>query len=267
MLTIARFIVAIMIACFVFTSVSAQTSTVQNSVTITAAAAGERVRITAPAAIVQTHVEIYATSGAKLFDQELKGGNVFDWLLQDGQGQRLTPGSYMCVVTAKSTSGRIYQKIGNVTVAENSASVQAADSSQLSASQAQAIGPVEENSSWTIVGTQEPLTTTVIAHDGKDGQMIRGRGALTFRLGNFFTGIDQEQMRLTEGGNLGIGTAEPKEKLDVAGTIRAERFLIAKPKPTGADKSVTAAQTAETDVAVTPLSSGAGGNQPTAEVG
>ena len=63
--------------------------------------------------------------------------------------------------------------------------------------------------------------------------MIRGRGALTFRIGNFFSGIDQEQMRLTEAGNLGIGTSEPKAKLDVAGTIRAERFLIVKPKQTG----------------------------------
>ena len=98
------------------------------------------------------HVEVYAASGEKLFDQEIRGGNVFDWHLQDGQAQRLAPGTYVCVVTAKSVSGKLTQKIGTVSVEEKSVSVQAADSQQLSAAQAQTIGPVEENSSWTIAG-------------------------------------------------------------------------------------------------------------------
>jgi hypothetical protein len=232
-----RFIVTILFVCFLFISVSAQITTVQSSVTITAAAAGERVRITAPSSIVHLHVEIYAAGGMKFFDQELKGGNIFDWHLQDGQAQRLAPDTYVCVVTAKSTSGRLYQKIGRVTINENSVSVQPSDSQQLSVPLAQTIGPLEENSSWTVAGENEPQTATAVAHDGKDGQMIRGRGALTFRLGNLFSGVDQEQMRLTETGSLGIGTAEPKAKLDVAGTIRAERFLVAKPNQAAAEKS------------------------------
>src|SRR5204862_2607967 len=56
----------------------------------------------------------------------------------------------------------------------------------------------------------------------------RTRGALSFRMGDFFSGTDQEQMRLTEQGNLGIGIAKPKAKLDVAGTVRArEGFQFA----------------------------------------
>src|SRR5258708_7120459 len=197
----------------------ASSTTVQgSSLTIPAAASGERVRIAAPASVVQMRVEVYAPGGEKLFDQEIRGGNVFDWHLQDGQAQRLAPGSYLCVVTAKSISGKLTQKIGAVSVAEKSVSVQPAGS--LSTAQAQTMGPGEENSSWTIGGADEPQTTTVIAHDGTDGQMIRGRGALTFRIGNFFSGIDTEQMRLTEAGNLGIGTSNPRAKLDVAGTIR-----------------------------------------------
>ena len=43
---------------------------------------------------------------------------------------------------------------------------------------------------------------------------------LVFASRNFFSGNDKEQMRLTEEGNLGIGTAEPKATLDVAGDIR-----------------------------------------------
>ena len=126
----------------------------------------------------------------------------------------------------------------------------------LSAPQAQTIGPVEENASWTIPGQDEPQTPTVIAHDGTDGQMVRGRGALSFRIGNFFSGIDQEQMRLTEDGNLGIGTSEPKSKLDVAGAIRAERFLVVKPKLAG-DKTTSSAQTTESADSVQPLATAA----------
>ena len=60
-----------------------------------------------------------------------------------------------------------------------------------------------------------------MANSGDEAQLARTRGALTFRVGDFFSGNDKEQMRLTEEGNLGIGTAKPKVKLDVAGMVRA----------------------------------------------
>src|SRR6266702_4062833 len=193
---------------------------------ITAAASGDRVRITAPSSIAQMHLEVYALSGEKLFDNEIRGGNVFDWLLQDGQAQRLTAGDYVCVVTVKNIAGRITQKIGSVKVAEKDVRVGPAELAQLSPQQSQVIGPVEENSSWTILDNTENQTTTVIAHDGTDGQLVRGRGAFSFRIGDFFSGKDKEQMRLTEEGNLGIGTAKPEFKLDVAGAVRAREGLV-----------------------------------------
>src|SRR6266536_1790699 len=196
------------------------------SATITAVAAADRVRITAPASILQMRVEIYDPSGAKVWDSEIRG-NVFDWRLQDGQVQRLTVGDYICLVTVKNIAGRIAQKIGVVRVAEKGVTVGPAEIVQLSPQQTQAIGPVEENSSWTILDNKENQTTTVIAHDGTDGQIVRGRGAFSFRLGDFYSGNDKEQMRLTEEGNLGIGTAKPKARLDVAGTVRAgEGFMF-----------------------------------------
>src|SRR6266545_2318323 len=62
--------------------------------------------------------------------------------------------------------------------------------------------------------------------DGNDGQITRTRGALSFRFGDFFRGRDKEQMRLTEEGDLGIGTSKPEFKLDVIGAIRARQGFV-----------------------------------------
>src|SRR5204862_1626960 len=93
--------------------------------------------------------------------------------------------------------------------------------------------------------------TTVIARDGVDGQITRGRGDLSFRLGDFYSGRDTEQMRLTAEGNVGIGITNPQVRLDVDGVIRASQGIVFPdgttqysaasktlgPKSTGADQT------------------------------
>src|SRR6266705_704902 len=231
MLSLRHFAFAFVSALLVIGTATAQDSAnpptqKPSSVTITATASTDRVRIAATASIVHMHVEVYANGGEKVFDGEIRGANVFDWHLQDGQAQHLLPGDYVCVVTVKNIAGKIMQKIGAVRVGEKDVSVAPAELTQLSPQQSQAIGPMEENSSWTVLSKNENQTTTVIAHDGADGQITRGRGALSFRLGDFFSGNDKEQMRLTEEGSLGIGTSKPEAKLDVAGAVRARQGFV-----------------------------------------
>ena len=206
-------------------AVLAQTTTQINSPIISAGASGDRVRITAPASIVQMRVEVYDRNGAKVWDSEIHG-NVFDWQLQDGQAQRVAAADYFCVITVKNLAGRLSQRTGSIQIGEKDVHVGTADVRKLSAPQSQAIGPVEEDASWTIVSAAPNQTTTVIGHDGKDGQITRGRGAFSFQLGDFYSGNSQEQMRLTEEGSLGIGTSKPKFKLDVAGAIRARGGFV-----------------------------------------
>ena len=156
------------------------------STTVTASATAERVRFTASSNVVRMQLQVISETGQILFDVSSKG-NVPDWSLQDSSGQRLQ-GSYLTVVTVKSLSGRLSERFGTVSVEEKQVELKAGDATGLGAAQQQAVGPIEENSSLTILKGDEAEATTVLANNGKDGQIIRDRGALSFRLGDFFSG-------------------------------------------------------------------------------
>src|SRR5688572_16103842 len=191
--------------------------------TITAAATHERVRFVAPSNVVRLQVQLLSEFGSTLLDVNSKG-NVFDWTLHDGNGQLLGDGAYLCVVTVKSLSGRISQRAGTVVVRGGVVTLQA-EAPRLTAAQQHAVGPVEENAELTVLQEKSAPAATVVAHDGRDGQLTSTTGALTFRTGDVFSGKEKELMRLTEDGRLGIGTSDPQATLDVAGTIRATKGI------------------------------------------
>jgi hypothetical protein len=189
---------------------------------VTASVARDHVRISAPSAVVQIRLEVYDDAGQKLFDTEQRAGNVLDWHLQGTAGARVADGTYLCVVTIKNPSGQLTQKLGLVTVNALSTTLRPAGIAELSLRQAQVAGPIEgEDQGLAVMPAEEAQPVTVLAHTGEEAQLARSRGALSFRVGDFFSGNDKEQMRLTEDGRLGIGNDNPQATLDVAGTIRA----------------------------------------------
>ncbi len=192
---------------------------------VTATATAKRVRFVSPGTVVQLRLEVFNETGQKLFDTELHGGNVLDWHLQDGAGQRLPAGSYASVLTIKSLSGRLSQRVGVVTISDNQAAIAAAVTAELPLAQQHTIGPVESNASFTILQPTEAEAITAVTHDGTQGQLTSTTGALTFRTGNVFAGKDKEQMRITEDGRVGVGTDKPEATLDVAGTVRVSEGL------------------------------------------
>jgi hypothetical protein len=232
--------------------------TQSTSTTVTAASSSGAVRFSAPGNNTRIRLEVYSPTGEKVFDSGNRDGNVLDWRWQDEKSKVLSREVYLCVVTVQSLSGDTSRKLTNVSFANEQATLQPVDTTQISPAQAQVVGTTETEAPLTIIASEQPMAATVIANDGSEGQMIRGRGALTFRIGNFFTGVDQEQMRLTEAGDLGIGTSAPQAKLDVAGTVRAQRFLLVKPSVGPGDKTAAATQASDGAESVQPLVGGTG---------
>jgi hypothetical protein len=228
--TVSQFAIRFLLVLCLVSAAVAQVTTPANQqrapLTVTASASSDRVRFTSPSSVVQIRLEIYNSTGKKVFENEVRGGNVLDWHLEDGQAEPIADDTYLCAVTVKSLAGKLTQRIGSVTFEKGAASVKAIDVSQMTAQQAEAVGPVEENASFVVLNEGERQTPTVIAHNGEEGQLIRGRGALSFRIGDFFSGKDTEQMRLTTEGNLGIGITHPAVKLDVDGLIRSSQGIV-----------------------------------------
>jgi hypothetical protein len=216
---------------------------------ITVAAAGERVRFTAVGAVERMRLEVFDPSGAPVFDTGFKPGNVRDWSLRGTYGQVLPDSTYLCVVTVRELSGRMTFRQGSVLIEGGQAALALEGNGQPEA--------VETEQALSQRRPAERTAMTVVAHDGRDGQVTSTAGDLTFRTGDLFSGKEREQMRLTEDGKLGIGTSDPQATLDVAGTVRASKG-VAFPDGTVLTSATGRAQQMDAKGDPVPLISGSG---------
>ena len=138
---------------------------------VAAAAASERVRFSAPNRVARLRLEVLSASGDVLFEASSKG-SVLDWSLSDSQGNRLPDGAYLCVLTIKDVSGRMAQRLAFVDVAGGVVTTRRAAVADLTARQAEAVGPVESESAGVVAGGEaggEATAAALLAHDGRDG--------------------------------------------------------------------------------------------------
>ena len=177
--------------------------------TVTVSVSAKGVRFTAPGFLGQMRLEVFGAGGDSLYNSDFRPGAVRDWAPQDKQGQALPDGRYLCVVTLRDLSGRLSVKQGTVVLEGNQAALQLDASEQ--------VGVVKPEQALD----KAPGAAALTVHDGAEGQVVSTRGALTFRLGDFFGGTDRERMRITPEGRVGISTDKPEAALDVNGTVRA----------------------------------------------
>jgi len=198
-------------------TVSPPESVAGNGPAVTISVTEGGVRFVGLGSLRQMRLEVFSGDGQTIYNSEFHNGNVRDWSLQDKAGQRVADGTYLCVITIRDLSGKLVTKQGSVLLQNGQASLQM---------DAAAAGNVEPEKALMPVADSANAAVALIGHDGRDAQVVSTRGGFSFRIGDFFSGNDKEQMRLTEEGNLGIGTSEPKAKLDVAGTVRARQGFV-----------------------------------------
>jgi hypothetical protein len=195
---------------------------------VTASAAGGRVRVAAPDQ-AELRIEIYSESGERVYDSEFRAGNVLDWRRGDAN-RALADGSYVLVVTTRDLQGRLRQRLGALAFDGGRVSLAPGGEDKLNAAQGQTLAASRQDkgvklsgpaASVTVIDAGETPAVTVATHDGRNGQLTSARGDLSLRTGDVFKGEDVERVRVTGDGRVGIGTDRPEAALDVAGEIRA----------------------------------------------
>src|SRR5215213_12002989 len=207
------------------TPAAAQPSTV-SSITGSVTPEGT-VRMIAHGEALQIRMEVYSAAGDVVADTGLRQGNIIDWKQTDAT-QPIIDGSYLVVVTVKDFKGNLNQRMAALTLQGGQLNLQKRDEVTTAQQQslesrraAQKTKVTEGDDAISILREGKERAVVVNAHDGTDGQVSSTSGALTFRTGNVFSNGEQEQMRITPEGRVGIGTKTPEATLDVAGTVRA----------------------------------------------
>ena len=203
-------------------NIHAQTSSVTGTVTPEGA-----VRMIAHGEVLQVRMEVYSAAGELVADTGLRQGNIIDWKQTDAT-QPIIDGSYLVVVTVRDFKGNLNQRMAALTLQAGQFQLQIQKRDQLSTAQVRTMEGrqgksriTEGDDAISILKEGKERAAVVTAHDGTDGQVDSTSGSLTFRTGNVFANQDQEQMRITSEGRVGIGTRTPETTLDVAGTIKA----------------------------------------------
>src|SRR6185503_18555510 len=180
-------------ACSPVFAQSQRTETEQTrALSVVAAATSRGARFVAPDRVVEMRLEVFSSTGEKVFDSTFRRGNVLDWDAsgKEQPGKHVLDDSYLCVVTVRDLSGSLRQRLGLAKVQTGNVTLRAAAREELLGPQAQAwaasrdaqsLGSLTDDSyddALKIVSEQEAPAMTVTAHDEQAGQVTATTGAL-----------------------------------------------------------------------------------------
>src|SRR5215213_6216603 len=215
-------VISILVLLTFTVNIHAQTSSITGSVTPEGT-----VRMIAHGEALQVRMEVYSAAGELVADTGLRSGNIIDWKQTDAT-QPIIDGSYLVCRLLLEKKGNLNQRMAALTLQAGQLQLQSQKRDQVTTAQVRTMESRQGKSkisdgddAISILKEGKERAAVVAAHDGTDGQVNSTSGSLTFRTGNVFSNQEQEQMRITPEGRVGIGTKEPETTLDVAGTIKA----------------------------------------------
>lgn len=203
----------------------------------------QQVRFLANSAIAEMHLQVFDPAGALVYDSGAAGATEINWLLQNASGEMLKSGLYAYTLSLKE-AGAAESRVqrGHFILDRAKDRDGKTDKLWVTSQNDNGVGTeltVARDESGTITGIAGASTsidrksaperkTDSVGGTADDKQqakaVIAAANGTTGHLAKFTTGTDLGNSVITEqNGNIGVGTAIPAYKLDVAGALRAFR--------------------------------------------
>lgn len=186
---------------------------------LTVTAYSDAVRFSAQGSVKELRVEILSLSGQKVFDSGPVSSSALDWKLLNSQGRPVAAGVYLYIVTLKDGSGTGERKLGKLVVLRTGlGSTGRVATSEIPPPpiDGREIDPIIRPTLslfWNLKGNAGTNPTTNFLGTTDDVSLV-------FRTKNL------ERMRISNAGDVGIGTNSPLAKLHVAGNLHLEGDLL-----------------------------------------
>jgi hypothetical protein len=188
---------------------------------VTAMVSGDGVRFAALALARRIRLEVLSAQGVLLYDSGFRPGNLFEWGIVDQQGSSPSDGLYGCLITVEDLQGRITYRQGAFQLSSGKVTFHR----QLAGGSSEA-GIASGEEDFPALLSEDPLPFTIVSHDGQEGWIESGSGGLSFYAGGgALERSPTPHLRLTTNGDFGIGVADPKARLDVAGVIKTSEGI------------------------------------------